>query len=307
MVEVGNMPEHVPQIREFREIRDDLEAAIEWIKKRGGRVDSSRLSTYLSDLNALEASWQVDGGDALIRQKSHRRVLNSLMEADAIGQVVKILRTQNPVPESINDKLFTCVCGPILPEDENAAASSNRARNFFFELRLLALFLTAGLPAKPGESPDIETAIDGRVVYLECKRAFSLKSLKNLTSGAIDQLLNAFDRDSCAIGVIAFDLTKFISLDYVSYRDQATPDFDRKAAEVRQKCDPLISKELRRKIKNKIKEKIAGLIEYHEFPVYNQTTKRWGTRWFLEFVPLFDGTPGTDVLRRLQGALRSVS
>jgi hypothetical protein len=176
------------------DVRDDLQAAIQWIKERGGRVDNCRLSNYLSDIHALEASWRVDAGRALIQQKSFRRILNSLMEADAIGQIVRTLRQQNPVPESINDKLFASVCGPILPEEENTATSSNRARNFFFELRLLAQFLNAGLPARLGESPDIETAIDSRSVYLECKRAFPVKALKNLTSKAIDQLLNALSQ-----------------------------------------------------------------------------------------------------------------
>jgi len=225
------------QIREFRDIRADLQAAMQWIKERGGRVDSSRLSNYLAEIDALEASWRVDGGRALIQQKSLRRILNSLMEADAIGQVVQTLGKHHPVPESINDKLFASVCGPILPEEENSATSSNRARNFFFELRLLAHLLNAGLPAKVGESPDIETAIDSRAVYMECKRVFSVKSIKNLTSKAIDQLLIALSRHSCAIGAIAFDFTKIIRSDYITYLDRTETPLAllRKSVEVRQK------------------------------------------------------------------------
>jgi hypothetical protein len=287
------------QIREFTDIRADLQAAMEWIKQRGGRADSGRLYNYLRDVEALELSWREDGGRALIQQKPFRQILNSLMEADAIGQIVKTLRQQNPIPESINDKLFECVCGPVLPEDEVAATSSNRARNFFFEFRLLARLLNAGLQARVGESPDIETTIDARTVYLECKRPISVKSLKNLTSKAIDQLLNALSRDSFAIGAIAFDFTKIISPDYITYLDQtrAPSTLLRKAGEVRQKHEVSILKELQRTSK-KNKSKICGLIEYCDFPVYNETTNRWGTGWILEFVGIA-GTPGADVLRRL--------
>jgi len=47
-------------------------------------------------------------------------------------------------------------------------------------------------------------------------------------------------------------------------------------------------------------------MEYYDFAVYNETTKRWGTGWMLEFVG-FEESSGADVLRKLAARCGFVS
>jgi hypothetical protein len=81
------------KIRPFSDILKDLRDAISWAESRGIIMNaSSRIKSYLTHVEAIEQAWRSDGGEALIQTETLNDLVNSLMEGDIMGQVVKKIR-----------------------------------------------------------------------------------------------------------------------------------------------------------------------------------------------------------------------
>jgi hypothetical protein len=284
-------------IRTFAQIKEDLEDAIALVQSLLGKEINStcRAMQYLHDVIELERTWQVDAGHAAIAEHGHRRLVNSAMEADVLGFVTKLLAEKIRTDKQLLEKLEQCLYGPLQAEDEKAGASI-KARNFFFELRLLGQLIYAKLPAIAGEHPDVQTEIAGRPILIECKRAFSRNNLRSLTSKARDQLDRELKIDSMAVGVIAFDFTRILPTDrwYVLYRDQR--EWNAWVNETRKYIKETFEPDVVGALQNKIHERSVGVIEYFQIAGHNLSTGRWGTSWCQEFVPLRDG-PNKGLMR----------
>jgi hypothetical protein len=277
-------------IRTFEQIKKDLEEAIALIQSLLGREINStcRVMQYLQDVAALERTWQVNAGKAAIAEHGHRRLVNSAMEADVLGFVTKLVAEKIKTDKQLLRKLEQCFYGPAQAEDERAGASI-RARNFFFEMRLLGQLIYAKLPAIAGEHPDVQTEIVGKPVLIECKRAFSRNNLRSLTSKAREQLDRELESNPTAVGFIAFDFTRILPADrwYVLYRDRQELNvwFDATQKYIKETFEPDIVSALR----NKAHQRAVGMIEYFQIAGHNLSTGRWGTSWMEEFVPFRDG------------------
>src|SRR5205085_2846437 len=115
------------------------------------------------------------GAQALIGEKSLATLLNSLREGDIIGQVIASIRGTDTA-RALASRIFDALQGPEHAKDETA--SSNSARNLFFELRILGRCLAAGLEAKSCLHPDVRIEVDANVVHVECKRVFAASKLE---------------------------------------------------------------------------------------------------------------------------------
>jgi hypothetical protein len=276
-------------IRTFEQIRKDLEDSIVLVQSLLGREinNTCRVMLYLQDVAELERTWQVDSGKAAIAEHGNRRLVNSTMEADVLGYVTKLLADKIKTDKQLLEKLEQCFYGPTQAEDERPGASI-KARNFFFEMRLLGQLVSAKLPAIAGEHPDVQTEIAGKPVLIECKRAFSRNNLRSLASKARDQLNRELESDPTATGFIAFDLTRILPDDrwYVLYRDRLELNawFEATQQYIKETLEPDIVSALR----NKTHQRAAGMIEYFQIAGHNLSTGRWGTSWKQEFVPFRD-------------------
>jgi hypothetical protein len=278
-------------IRTFEQIMKDLEEAIALVQSQLGRQINStcRVMEYLRDVAELERTWRTDAGKAAIAERGHRRLVNSAMEADVLGFVTKLVAEKIKTDRLLLEKLEQCFYGPTQAEDEKAGGSI-KARNFFFEMRLLGQLIYAKLPAISGEHPDVQTEIAGKPVLIECKRAFSRNSLRSLASKARDQLDRELKSNPAAVGFIAFDFTRILPSDrwYVLYRtrQEMIAWFTETQEYIKESFEPDIISALR----NKAHQRAVGIIEYFQIAGHNLSTGRWGTSWSEEFVPLREGT-----------------
>jgi hypothetical protein len=295
------------EIRLFSDILRDLRDAISWAEGRGVTINaSSRIRRYLAHVEAIEKVWRSDGGEALIERETLANLVNSLMEADVSGQVIKEIRKlSSPDPNLLEniDKSFT---GPLRTEDENDRTSSNRARNLFFELRLGAQFLLAGLPVKFGEDADVETDVDGRKIYVECKRPFTANKLGQLISDARDQLIANFGRNPTGFGVIALDLTRILAPKegYVIYSDpdQCHTWSTMQRENFWRRQEETIKKRLLRQADNRI----IGMILFFHFPTFRTVTRSWGTGFYQEFLGFRREGKGLELFRKLSSRCNAV-
>jgi len=287
-------------IRTFSAILDDLHFAVDWLRNRNCQINpNSRAEQYLRDVGELEKTWQRDGGNSVVAEKGHARLLNSLMEADAISGVTRLIAGMASPDPSTERKLCESLAGPMLPEGESAASGSNHPRNLFFELRLMAWILKAGLAAISGEEPDIRTELDGVAILIECKRLFSKASVEQRILKARRQLRNARTGDDRAISIIALDLTRVARSDgaYVRYANR--DEFNRWVAAKRIIVTHEVEDEIRKAYKRAIDDRAEGIIEYFDAPTFNVTTDRWGTGFSLDCIPLRPGDH--SIFRKIEG------
>jgi hypothetical protein len=155
-------------ISTFEQITKDLKEAIVLVQSQLGKEinNTCRVMEYLRDVAELERTWREDAGNAAIAARGHRRLVNSAMEADVLGFVTKLLADKIKTDRQLLKKLEQCFYGPLQAEDEKLGASI-KARNFFFEMRLLGQLIYAKFPAISGEHPDVQTEIAGKPVLIE--------------------------------------------------------------------------------------------------------------------------------------------
>jgi hypothetical protein len=289
-------------IRTFSAILDDLHFAVDWLGDRNCQINpNSRAKQYLRDVSEVEKTWRRDGGHSVIAEKGHARLLNSLMEADVIGSVTRLIAGMESPDPGAERKLCESLAGPMFPEGESAASGSNHPRNLFFELRLMAWLLKAGLPVILGEQPDIRTEIDGVAILIECKRLFSKASVEQRILKARRQLRNAREGDDRAISIIALDLTRVARSEgaYVQYANR--DEFKRWVVTKRITVSHEVEDKIRKAFKRAIDDRAEGIIEYFDAPTLNITTERWGTGFALDCIPLRPGDH--TIFRRLKDAL----
>jgi hypothetical protein len=295
------------KIRPFSDILKDLRDAISWAESRGIIMNaSSRIKSYLTHVEAIEQAWRSDGGEALIQKETLDNLVNSLMEGDIIGQVVKEIRKIDFVDNKLLENIDKICAGPRRTEDESDRTSTNRARNLFFELRLGAQFLMARLPVRFGEGADLVTSIDGRTVYIECKRAFTANKLGQLISDARDQLIKNLGRNPLGFGIIALDLTRVVApkQGYVSYSEsnECYTWSTIQSGDFWTHNEVNIKKRLLRKLDNRI----IGLIIFFQFPTYRTETGSWGTGFHQEFVGFAHEGKGLELFRKLRSCCDAV-
>lgn len=294
-------------IRPFSDILRDLRDAISWAERRGLTINaSSRVKGYLAHVEAIEQVWRSDGGESLINKKSLPELVNSLMKADIIGQVVREIQETNYIDEELLDGIGKICTGPPRTEDENDKTSTNRARNLFFEFRLGAQFLSGKLPVRFGGDADLQTAIDGRTFYVECKRPFTANKLGQLISDARDQLIKNFSRNPLSFGVIALDLTRVVAPKegYISYCE---PNECHGWSAIRSgdfwgEHEIDIKKRLLRKLDHRI----VGLIIFFQFPTYRTMTRSWGTGFHQEFIGFAHEGHGLELFRKMSSHCNAV-
>jgi hypothetical protein len=295
------------KIRPFSDILKDLRDAISWAESRGIIMNaSSRIKSYLTHVEAIEQAWRSDGGEALIQTETLNDLVNSLMEGDIMGQVVKEIRKIDCVDNKLLENIDKICAGPRRTEDESDRTSTNRARNLFFELRLGAQFLTARLPVRFDEGADLVTSIDGRTVYIECKRAFTANKLGQLISDARDQLIKNLGRNPLGFGIIALELTRVVppKEGYVSYSEpnQCHTWSAVQSGDFWSQQEVNIKKRLLRKLDNRI----LGLIIIFQFPTYRTETRSWGTGFNQEFTGFSHEGKELELFRKLSSCCNAV-
>jgi hypothetical protein len=175
-------------------------------------VEASRFAEYRRRLQRfVDARAQPEGiEDAMNEDSDTDRAIAGFAQVESLelADLVPFLTTYEETV--LQPKVRAILGGPVLPGDENHA--SNQARNIMFELSLASKLARAGLTPRLGEHPDLECEVDGKRLWIECKRPLSATKVGKRIGEAYRQL----HRDMKSAppgtrGVIAISLSKLVN------------------------------------------------------------------------------------------------
>jgi len=179
-----------------------LKAAIEWLRDLDIRVDGTRFTKYLKQLDEIIA---IPDLEARPGDPRFERVLEAF---DSGGELLVIQRDLSQYDSlEFRRRLSEFVKGPYFQREESLGSSSNQARDLGFELVFAAQLANAQFtPILPSDC-DLRTEYPG--IRFECKRVQSEKKVENAIREARRQL-SAGDQKNEDVHVIALSLGKLM-------------------------------------------------------------------------------------------------
>jgi len=180
----------------------------------GERVKGSRFKEYrtlIMRLCSIIDSYSFDSLPAGIKKELTDRNFEYVLSLTESVELVETMDYLKSCEEKIvREKLARILSGPVLPKDEDE--NSNEARNTLFEVNLASKLWSAGLKPSLGRLADIELAVTGKQLLIECKRPFRKKRIKTRMKEARKQIDGwVKDRPLGSRGVIAVSVTKVLN------------------------------------------------------------------------------------------------
>ncbi len=196
----------------FQELSGKLQASLNWLRQLGITPNPTRLGEYDRLLKRLVKSQEAKDEGAL--QADFAVFTNMLFEIHELIDIHSALAGKYDA--EISKQVKTFAGGPTSYLLEDVATSSNRARDFGFELALMAALSRATLPLDFTIQTDVAAGFEQRTLMFECKRPQSADSVPRLARKAADQLrgkYKSFSRRNRR-GIIALDVTKVINPEF---------------------------------------------------------------------------------------------
>lgn len=179
-----------------------LAKAVDWIRGYNSRVDATRLSQYLKTIQEIVAAPDLK---ARFDDPTFQRALEALLAGGELHFIHRYLAASQDA--DLQQKIRDFAKGPYFQQDEDAANSSNLARNTGFELYFAAQLMRAGFAVTVGRGTDVQ--VDAPLVHFECKRPQSIGKIETNLRKARNQLHNRH-RGGNAPTVIALSVGKVL-------------------------------------------------------------------------------------------------
>lgn len=201
--------------------------ACKWLNGLGIKYQPTRFGSYQKRIDEYtDKSLPELNGD---ERQDLVVFLNSQLEA------IKLVRIHSAFKEisnpEINKKIKNIASGRELAKAEN----NSQARDLAFELGVAARFIKGGYEVDLESITDVVAIVEGRRIYIECKRIKSQAKLKARIKKANEQLRKRLKRDnsSKSRGMIALELTEVFTA-------ENTVIFERSAEVYRRKCTQML-------------------------------------------------------------------
>jgi hypothetical protein len=189
----------------FETRANQLAETLRWLEGLGIRHEGSRFSSYKKILDDVSAGCR----PADMRRKGHTngRVYNAIFETEELCRAHRALAIQASV--GVSQRLKHMIQGPRSYADEVTSASSNKARNFAFELALMANASINGLKLIEHESSDVTLSFGNYLVFIQCKRPQGQLKIPVRAQEAVKQLERSYatTNKSRIRGIVALDLS----------------------------------------------------------------------------------------------------
>lgn len=199
-------------ISTFEAIHEQYTEALAWMKGLGVSLSQGRTVDYERVLR----HWKTAYSTATIEEANSGfgPFVSAALEVMDFIHIHKRLRTVDPGHlGGLVLKLTRGVTGPSAMADENTKNSA--PRNFLFEAVVTALgqYEAGGMAAHLDAQIDAGVHIDGRTIWLECKRIASEGKIEKNLKEARDQLNRRLARDlqGGELGIIVVDATRLIN------------------------------------------------------------------------------------------------
>lgn len=189
-------------IAESKELENAYIEACEWISSLGITYKKTRFGTYEKDVENF-----LGNRDTETAEESVKIFMNAHMEANELIRVKKAFESLDS--ESFLETIKKSISGQRFRN----VNKEDQSRDFAFELGVASRFLKAKYNVDLRSISDLVVDIDGRKLYVECKRIKSYKQLEKRVKTANQQIKARLSNDhsSKSRGMIALNLTDVIN------------------------------------------------------------------------------------------------
>jgi hypothetical protein len=206
----GSTTTSIPQ-RPYAEILAELKTFESYLRTLGLRRAPDRLQSIMTMVKEIEVARTENRLASLNKRRDVAELVWSVVEGQEFADIFRGIRNYDPAV--IKKLLQNALKGPLHPGDEIATDGSNIGRNTVFELRLGAALRQAGANITLGRQADIMIDHAGAHIYIECKRPFYERSIRQNVMRARVQLRQRLDADphQPSVGVVAISVSKAVN------------------------------------------------------------------------------------------------
>lgn len=189
-------------IVESRVIKTEYKEACNWISDLGIEYKKTRFGNYEKDLDEF-----IKNGGKGSAEESVKVFLNAQLEAN------EIIRIKNSFDSFNSSQALETIKKSVAGQRFRNGSNTDQSRDFAFELSMAARFLKAGYEVDLRTITDIVVEIEGKTLYVECKRIKSEKQLEKRVKEANKQTKKRIENNtgSKARSFIALNLTDVIN------------------------------------------------------------------------------------------------
>ena len=199
---------------DFTKVREQFTEACEWIDRElGFKYKSTRIGEYEDNLKLFvnEAGTIPEDDKELMD-----RFYIFMQSATEACQIIRIWNTfKGGDHKGLRERVKEIMKGKSLRPEAIKKNSKNNsddpARDFSFELNIASRFLKSGYDIDLTEECDVVVDLNGKKLYVECKRIKSSKQLKKRVKSASEQITRRIGANrNKKYGLVALDVTDIL-------------------------------------------------------------------------------------------------
>lgn len=189
-------------IVESRILEEEYKDACQWISDLGIEFRRTRFGDYEKDFDEF-----IKGGGKGDAKESVKSFFNAQLEAN------DLIRVKNTFDSFNSAQALETIKKSVAGQKFRNGSQTDQSRDFAFELSMASRFIRAGYDVDLRTITDIVVEIDGKRLYVECKRIKSEKQLEKRVKEANTQTKTRLTKDtsSRARSFIALNLTDIIN------------------------------------------------------------------------------------------------
>ena len=209
-------------IVESRLIESEYKDACQWISDLGIEYKRTRFGNYEKDLDEF-----IKTGGKENAKESVQTFFNAHLEAN------ELIRIKNAFDSFNSTQALDTIKKAVTGQRFRNGSKSDQSRDFAFELSMASRFLKAGYEVDLRTITDIVVEINGKTLYVECKRIKSEKQLEKRVKEANKQTKTRIttSKSSSARSFIALNLTDVINPNAMPMVETSLDSYTRISAE----------------------------------------------------------------------------
>ena len=191
-------------IAESKDIEKRYIEACEWVSEFGIEYKKTRFGAYEKDVDEFIKNKGKEGA-----RESIRIFMNAQLEAS------ELIRLKTTFESIDSTEIIETIKKAVSGQRFRNASKSDQSRDFAFELGVASRFIKAGYHVDLRSISDLVVDVNGRTLYVECKRIKSIKQIEKRVKSANKQIKTRIEQDksSKSRGMIALNVTDIINVD----------------------------------------------------------------------------------------------
>jgi hypothetical protein len=196
--------------QKYQDVLKSLSEFDQWLSTLGIPIRHDRFHRHLENITYL-AKLADTGNTQRLTRDQEIEIGWSLVEALEFQDIYLMIRNYSSKhPELVKQKIKDALKGPVDPNSESA--NSNIGRNTIFELNLATRLMVKNIPVRLSRKTDILCSINGRDIFIECKRPFWEKNISINISRAKFQLTRDLNQgETGSRGIIAISISRLLN------------------------------------------------------------------------------------------------